>query len=189
MYSLRYDLMINKDPDAMQYDDVAPIEIGKIVDKLNQTETVVILYDKFGYLTIKNRMAISIYKSSDGKMCPIIRVNKDFRDLLYDKPSIFRALAMHELGHYVNGDLDTMKKAGLTSQDIRAARVSLITQGNVSPAEAAADKFAVENAGKSSLINALDCLIAMRRKRNDPAMALAIKEFESRKRAVMKMSS
>ena len=187
MHSLRYDLMINTDPDAMQYDDAAPIEVGKIIDTLGQTPTVTIFYDKFGYLTIKNRMAISIHEFPDGSKQPIIRINKDYRDLMYEKPQIFRALAMHELGHYVNDDLDAIKSAGLTSQSVRAERTSLIEQSKVSPEEAAADRFAVENAGKSRFINALDYLIATRRKRNDPAMALAIREFESRKKAVQRL--
>ncbi len=41
----------------------------------------------------KHRMSVSIPTMQDDKKMPVIRVNKDYRDLLYNKPRIFEALS------------------------------------------------------------------------------------------------
>lgn len=182
-----YSLMRNTHPDTVQYDDVAPIEIGRIVHVSHDEPVMLIFYDKYGYLQHKHRMSASVHTMPDGTRMPIIRVNKYYRDLLYEKPKIFLALAMHELGHIVNGDLERASADGVKSQQIRAERTASILNGKVVDEEIAADAFAVKQVGKSCMMNALDWMISMRRKRNDEIMEIAINEFELRKRAVRRL--
>lgn len=113
-----------------------------------------------------------------------IFVDKFFYDNFMKNNSfkICAALFVHELGHFINGDL--LKDVAINSNSVRIFALSI---GKVMPEESAADLFAVKEIGKSNMINAIDKLISVRRKRNDKGMELAIKEFTLRKDAIKKI--
>ena len=115
---------------------------------------------------------------------PAVFVDDKDRDCLYNKQDVFFGLAMHEYGHYINGDLD---RDDITTQQIKEERSQCIKQGRVIEMELKADAFAVSCVGKNTFLRALDYLIANRKKRNDKGMGFAIKEFELRKKAVQKI--
>ena len=164
----------------LEYQDDEPVEIGRVVNTQTEDTAFCIVYDK------------NLYKNRGYHLCPIILENatlaifvddKD-RDCLYNKQDVFLALATHEYGHYINGDLT---RTDITNQQIREDRLRCIKAGKVQEMELNADAFAVSCVGKNTFLRALDYLIVDRKKRNDKAMPVAIKEFELRKKAVQKI--
>lgn len=95
----------------------------------------------------------------------------------------FDALLMHEVGHYINGDMDNQ----IDDLEIRQERVLQILKGKVAPNELEADRFAVEHCGKNAVMQMLDIVIATRKKRNTADGEIALKELELRKQAVKRM--
>lgn len=177
MRKCQYCLQINTA--FLDYQDDEPVEIGRVINTQTQDTVFCIVFDK------------NLYKNMGYHLCPIILedstlaifVDDKDRDCLYIKQDVFLALAMHEYGHYINGDLN---RTDITDRQIREDRVRCIKAGKVQEMELNADAFAVSCVGKNTFLRALDYLIADRKKRNDKAMDLAIKEFELRKKAVQK---
>lgn len=107
-------------------------------------------------------------------------MGNDNRTRIFRKhPLIFEFVAMHELGHFINGDLDN----GGSEID-REQRKECIENHQVSKAEEMADIFAARELGKSRVIAALDYTIKSRRTLGDNKSKLAIEELENRKKLI-----
>lgn len=158
------------------------MEVGKIVNKETNEAVLYIVYDQDDYKSAKYRIHTEIIKQSDKSyLCAII--NEDYLNMFIQKPKIFMAIAFHELGHFINGDYNN----SFNNKELMNNRVKYVENNKVIPMELNADKFAVNELGKTSVINAIDYLILLRKKRNDDGMQLAIKEFELRKAAIKRM--
>ena len=83
----------------------------------------------------------------------------------------------------INGDYDK------TDDDhgIRVNRIQQVMNGVVAAEEAAADAFAVQHCGKSTVIAMLDYVIQKRKQRNTMDGMIAIRELELRKNAVKRL--
>lgn len=159
------------------------IQIGKIVDFETGEDALYLYYEKNEYLHSGLHFHVLISEFEDGKSYPMVIMDEYFKNVFYNNPTILFALAMHELGHYVNGDFEKKED----KDDVLQSRMKCLQEGKVHESEANADRYAVMYAGKSRVINALDLLIRRRKERSDPGMAIAIKEFELRKQLVKKM--
>ena len=165
----------------LDYNGDEEVEIGKVTDIQNEEMIVYIVYDKNLYKNAGYHTCIYTFEDSP---IPAVYVDDLHRELLYNKQDIFLALAMHEYGHFINGDLFL---TNVTNKENQEDRLDNIFKGVVQEKELKADAFAVSCVGKNTFLRALDCLIARRKKRNDKAMDIAIREFELRKKAVQKI--
>lgn len=181
MREQRYIILFNET--YREYNDKNPVEIGRIIDTNNEDRIVsYIIFDKNDYLENNYRCRGEITETKEGNEIFIIYVNETYKNLLYNKYKIFCAIALHELGHYLNGDLN--ENNGMDTAQISQERLNCILNNKVLPMELNADKFAVNEIGKSTMNSSIDYLIKLRKERNDPGMQLAIKEFELRKKAI-----
>ena len=100
--------------------------------------------------------------------------------IFFEKENIFIPLAMRELSHIINNDLEEKEKLekdeNLSSQELKEA---------LKQQELKADLFAVEQVGKNKMLNALDHLI--REKKSEKAKPKEIKELENRKKIISKL--
>ena len=122
----------------------------------------------------------------------MIRLNENEIGIIHDDLYInlsntdvnaFDAMLMHEVGHFLNGDLDKDRD----DAEIRQERVIEILKGIVAPEELAADRFAVEHCGKNAVIRMLDTVIETRKRRQTADGLIALKELELRKQAVKRL--
>jgi len=180
-------LMYRNDNYSLLYMGDEDAEIGKIVSKKTKKDVMYLIYDKACFERYNQHFSVLVdVHPNDGQKYPFVIMDDFYRNLFYARPEIFAALAMHELGHYVNGDLNAMS-VGMSSQKLRALRTEHIKKGKVIPFELNADRFAVKQCGVQALLDALDLLIERRKQRDDPAKESAIQEFELRKAAIRKM--
>ncbi len=106
-----------------------------------------------------------------------------YADLMNTNPKEFEAMLMHEVGHLINGDLDAEK----SDDEIVEERLLGIISGKVDTKELAADRFAVEHCGKNAVLRMLDHVMMTRKNRHTTDEALALRELELRKQAVIRM--
>ena len=92
------------------------------------------------------------------------------------------AMLLHELGHYKNGDFETC-----SATEYAKIRNEAVSKGIVTNQELNADRFAAEEIGKAAVINMLNRLIAVRKRRNDIGVNGAINEFQLRIKAVSRL--
>lgn len=154
-------------------------ETARVVKKATSEEVVSIFYCK------------NAYRHYGYHFC-LQRINEDIVGIVFDdlylgltntNPRAFEAMVMHEVGHLVNGDMERQ----LSTSEIKRERELDILRGKIPANERAADCFAVEHCGKSAVIQMLDIMNAVRKKRNTVDLALALTELELRKQAVKKM--
>lgn len=181
-----YGLRINLDFDIDYHGDEV-VEIAKIVEEPSNSDVMFIFYYKDLYSTANYHLCTGFTEIYEGVNYPIVYVDDEHKDLLYNKPELFQVLMLHELGHYLQGDF---RKADNThnTHEILSDRTRHILSGKVQSQELKADAFAARYMGKNKTIQALDYLIQKRRKRPiDPGKEIAIKEFENRKKAVQRL--
>lgn len=172
----------------LEYTDYAgtePVEIGKIVDSFSKEDVMYIYYNKNNYKETGYHINIDVYVGDKGEF-PVANTDDLHRACIYDQPDVFLAMMLHEYGHYKNGDLN---RQDLTNKSIQDDRLHCIRIGRVQDTERKADAFAVRYVGKAAFLKSIDYMILKRMQRNeDPSVtALAIREFELRKRAVKNM--
>lgn len=101
------------------------------------------------------------------------------------KLQIYLKIMLHELGYFLNGDLNS--EYSRNKKEIQDERMKCILAGTIQEQERKADAFAIKHVGKNTFNRTIDYLIRARQKRNDKAMQLAIREFELRKKAARKL--
>ena len=170
----------------INYSGEDEVEIGKIIDTADERDVAYILYDKnimrkYGYV-----ICAQIRELQDGTGVFVIITGEQYRDLFINKRDFFEACAMHELGHYLHGDLTN--NIIKDNEEIKKVRLKHIFNNTVQKEELNADMFAVEQLGKSRVINELNYMKQQRLKRkNDPGKEFAIKEYDLRIKAVKQM--
>ena len=163
-------------------DDI--VEIAKIVDTNSLSDVLYIFYDRETYAKTHYHITAGLY----GEDVPAVMVDDEHKDLLYDRPEIFFALMLHELGHYRNNDIEALRERLPDTQKILRDRRLSISAGFVQEHELKADAFAEKHIGKNKMIQAIDYMIKKRKKRiDDPIKEIAIKEFELRKKAITRL--
>ena len=163
------------------YDGNDEVEIAKIIDSETNDDILYINYNKSLYRQAGYHFTINMCVNDNNEF-PTVRIDDFHRECLFYQPKVFLTLALHEYGHYINGDL--YEKEGITNKSIKDERLQCVLEGRVMEQERKADAFAVIHVGKNTFMRAMDYMIRKRRERNDNAMELAIKEFELRKKAV-----
>lgn len=181
------DYRISRNPNYdISYAGTEEIPIGKVVSKRTKKAVMYLMYDKKCYEKYNQHCLVLPYKDpSSGEISPDVIMGDFYRSLFYENPRIFNVLAMHELGHYLNGDLTQEDSDGVTGADPQHIRIEYIKNGEVMPEELNADIFAAEQCGWADFRDALNVLIRRRKERNDAGMELAIREFELRKEHIM----
>ena len=101
------------------------------------------------------------------------------------KPNFFESSMMHELGHYLHGDL----KRGYGEELGQRRHLNDVIHNRVTTEEFEADKFAVSETSKSTVLNGLQFLsqYLLKRPANKEEMEIAQKEITIRKKAIQKM--
>ena len=159
------------------------VEIGKIVDSSTDEVLMYIHYKKDIFKETGLHTCAFIYENENGEYLVAI-VDDIHRECLYNQPTVFIVIALHEYGHYINGDLNAEH---LTTQMVLEERLRCIKEGRVIERELKADAFAIAHVGKNAFMRYIDYLIKKRRERGDDGMHLAIQEFELRKKAARKL--
>lgn len=158
------------------------VEIAKIIDSETNDDVLYINYNKSLYREAGYHFTANICFDDNNNEFLTVHTDDFHRECLFNQPKVFLTLALHEYGHYINGDL--YEKKGVTNESIKDERLRCVLEGRVMEQELKADAFAVKYVGKNTFMRTMDYLIKRRRERADNAMDLAIKEFELRKKAV-----
>ena len=183
----RYEVQINEQYRDYWGDDI--VEVGRITDLSLGGQTIVaISYDKYDCLRYEYQIR-SVIDEREGKAGDWSIVLGDrYKAIMYEKTKLFDAIAMHELGHFKNGDLDIPLDPDESDMDVLQRlmneRVANIRNGIVDSRELLADEFACREVGKHTMNMMLDLLIKQRKERGDDVAPLAIREFELRKKAL-----
>ena len=173
----QYQLMYNTA--FADYDGNDAVEIGKVVDTASGADVMYVFYQKNLHQERGFHLCVDIFKD-DTREFPIARVDDLHRSCLFENPDVFLAIMLHELGHYVNGDLhDTSRSARAMAEE----RMQCIMAGTVPEMEHKADAFAVASVGKNTFMRSLDYLKKKRMETMDNSMVYEVKEFELRKKA------
>lgn len=162
----------------------------KVEDKLNDTSyplggfeldednIVMFIYDK----SIKNTkigLNTGVKKVNDKKQYAVF-VNEKMQKLFFEKENIFITLAMRELSHILNNDIEEKelleKDENLSQKEVKE---------KIKEQELKADLFAVGQVGKAKVLNALDYLI--RDKKSEKAKPKEIKDLEQRRKNISKL--
>lgn len=150
-------------------------DVGVICDK-NNKEILFVVYFNNCYEKYNNHCALVHSGDRD-----FIAVSKFFIMNWFNiknkyQLKLLQGVLLHELGHFLNGDLNCM-----SSNNYLTNRNDDLELGVVQLQELKADEFAASEIGYKYMIDVLNISIFIRRKRNDEAMRLAIMEFEIRK--------
>ena len=186
----RYEIRINERYRDYWGDDI--VEVGRIADLSDGERTIAtIWYDKYDCLRYKYQIR-SVIDDREGKTGDwTIVVGDRYKKIMYEKTKLFDAVAMHELGHFKNGDFDLPREPDEsnmeTLQRLMDERAAGIRNGMVDSRELLADEFACREVGKHTMNMMLVFLIKQREVRGDEAAPLAIREFELRKKALRKL--
>lgn len=174
----KYFLMIN---DAyLDYDGEESVEMGKVVDTHTGKDIIYVYYNKNNYKENGYHINLNVYENDTGEYA-VANISDIHRPCLYKDPDVFLSMALHEYGHYVNGDLN---RPGITTEQIQRERVQALLNGRVYDMERRADNFAVRYVGKHTILRSFDYLIEQRIQRGDDLTSLAVREFELRKKAI-----
>ena len=168
----KYQFCVNQH--ARDYNGVAPREVAKLVQVPSSHAALIFYYSKGFSKRTKYPMAVQGGGMVNGSYAAYM--DDDYKKLLYEKPQIFEALALHELGHIEKGHL-----AKMTSDErVRRYRKAFNQTGRADPREIEADAFAAAEVGAERMIKALEWSIERRKKANDLNADRAINEMKTR---------
>ena len=164
----------NKDVEDKLKEDIYPL--GGI--EIDENNVVLFIYDKS---IKKTKIGLNTgSKNVDEKKQYAVFVNERMQRIFFEKENIFVTLAMRELSHIINNDLEEKerleKDENISSQEVKEA---------LKQQEINADLFAVEQVGKNKVLNAIDYLI--RDKKSEQAKPKEIKELENRRKIINKL--
>ena len=155
-------------------EDVYPL--GGI--EIDENNIVLFIYDKSIKKT-KIGLNTGAKKVEDKKQYAVF-VNERMQRIFFEKENIFVPLAMRELSHIINNDLEEKERLendeSLSSKEVKEA---------LKQQEINADIFAAKQVGKNKMLNVLDYLI--REKKSEQAKPKEIKELENRKKIISKL--
>lgn len=160
------------------------VEIGKIVDNDTEKDVMYIFYKKNLFKESGYHLTIYVYENEEGEY-PVAMTDDLHRSCMFLHPEIFLTLMLHELGHFLNGDFNATETFA-TTDDVKNDRLRCVLEGRVQEQERKADAFALACVGRNTFMRTIDYLIHQRQKRKDDGMAIAIREFELRKKAAAK---
>lgn len=164
----------NKQVEDKLNDDVYPL--GGI--EIDTDNVVLFIYDKS---IKKTKIGLNTgSKQLEDKKQYAVFVNEKMQKIFFEKENIFIPLAMRELSHIINNDLEEKEK--LEKDEIVSQKEikELLKQQELN-----ADIFAAKQVGKNKMINVLDYLI--REKKSEQAKPKEIKELENRKKLISKL--
>ena len=164
----------NKEVENKLNEDVYPL--GGI--EIDENNIVLFIYDKSIKKT-KIGLNTGSKKVEDKKQYAVF-VNEKMQRIFFEKENIFITLAMRELSHIINNDLEEKERLendeSLSSKEVKEA---------LKQQEINADIFAAKQVGKNKMLNVLDYLI--REKKSEQAKPKEIKELENRKKIISKL--
>ena len=163
----------NSDPGIMT-------EIGIVEEVATHKKIASIVYCSDIYS--KNRQHTSLQKNGQFYEYEI-QLDDLYLGLLKSNKLIFEALMMHETGHIIHGVFDK----GPGGRETMEKRIMLIQQNKVAEEELLADQFAVEQCGKTIVLDMLNHVLSTRKKRGYDLNDVGIWEIVLRKRAVRQM--
>lgn len=164
----------NKNVEDKLKEDVYPL--GGI--EIDEENVVMFIYDKS---IKKTKIGLNTgTKTVNDKKQYGVFVNEKMQKIFFEKENIFIPLAMRELSHIINNDIEEKEKLendeNISSKELKE---------KLKEQELKADLFAVEQVGKSKMLNALDYLI--REKKSEQAKPKEIKELENRRKIISKL--
>ena len=155
-------------------------EIGFVEELSTKKKILSIVYCRNNYLWTGQHTLIT----NNGQYCEYeIHLDDLYYSLLEQNEQVFEAMMMHETGHLVNGDFDSL----IGTEEAMENRKKLVRQNKVAEEELLADRFAVEQCGKETVNAMLDHLIATRIKRGYGLNDEGIMEAGLRKQAVNRL--
>ena len=164
----------NKQVEDKLNDDVYPL--GGI--EIDTDNVVLFIYDKS---IKKTKIGLNTgSKQLEDKKQYAVFVNEKMQKIFFEKENIFIPLAMRELSHIINNDLEEKEKLEKDENVSQKVIKELLKQQELN-----ADIFAAKQVGKNKLINVLDYLI--REKKSEQAKPKEIKELENRKKLISKL--
>ena len=170
----KYHFEKNKEVENKLNDDIYPL--GGI--EIDEDNIVLFIYDK----SIKNtKIGLNTgSKTVDERKQYAVFVNEKMQKIFFEKENIFIPLAMRELSHIINNDLEEKEKLE-KDENVSPQEVKQL----VKKQELNADLFAAQQVGKNKMLNALDYLI--REKKSEKAKPKDIKELENRRKIISKL--
>lgn len=170
----KYHFEKNKEVENKLNDDIYPL--GGI--EIDEDNIVLFIYDK----SIKNtKIGLNTgSKTVDERKQYAVFVNEKMQKIFFEKENIFIPLAMRELSHIINNDLEEKEKLE-KDENVSPQEVKQL----VKKQEEQADLFAAEQVGKNKMLNVLDYLI--REKKSEKAKPKDIKELENRRKIISKL--
>lgn len=164
----------NKQVEDKLNDDVYPL--GGI--EIDTDNVVLFIYDKS---IKKTKIGLNTgSKQLEEKKQYAVFVNEKMQKIFFEKENIFIPLAMRELSHIINNDLEEKEKLEKDENVSQKEIKELLKQQELN-----ADIFAAKQVGKNKMINVLDYLI--REKKSEQAKPKEIKELENRKKLISKL--
>lgn len=164
----------NKQVEDKLNDDVYPL--GGI--EIDTDNVVLFIYDKS---IKKTKIGLNTgSKQLEDKKQYAVFVNEKMQKIFFEKENIFIPLAMRELSHIINNDLEEKEKLEKDENVSQKEIKELLKQQELN-----ADIFAAKQVGKNKMINVLDYLI--REKKSEQAKPKEIKELENRKKLISKL--
>ena len=164
----------NKQVEDKLNDDVYPL--GGI--EIDTDNVVLFIYDKS---IKKTKIGLNTgSKQLEDKKQYAVFVNEKMQKIFFEKENIFIPLAMRELSHIINNDLEEKEKLEKDENVSQKVIKELLKQQELN-----ADIFAAKQVGKNKMINVLDYLI--REKKSEQAKPKEIKELENRKKLISKL--
>lgn len=164
----------NKQVEDKLNDDVYPL--GGI--EIDNENVVLFIYDKS---IKKTKIGLNTgSKQLEDKKQYAVFVNEKMQKIFFEKENIFIPLAMRELSHIINNDLEEKEKLEKDENVSQKEIKELLKQQELN-----ADIFAAKQVGKNKMINVLDYLI--REKKSEQAKPKEIKELENRKKLISKL--
>lgn len=164
----------NKEVENKLKEDIYPL--GGI--ELDENNIVLFIYDKS---IKKTKIGLNTgTKNIEEKKQYAVFVNERMQKIFFEKESIFVALAMRELAHIINNDIEA--KAEIEKNDNLSPKEK---KEELKKQELNADLFAVNQVGKNKMLNAIDYLI--RDKKATKAKPKEIKDLENRRKIISKI--
>lgn len=164
----------NKQVEDKLNDDVYPL--GGI--EIDNENVVLFIYDKS---IKKTKIGLNTgSKQLEDKKQYAVFVNEKMQKIFFEKENIFIPLAMRELSHIINNDLEEKEKLEKDENVSQKEIKELLKQQELN-----ADIFAAKQVGKNKMINVLDYLI--REKKSEQAKPKEIKELENRKKLISRL--
>lgn len=164
----------NKEVENKLNEDIYPL--GGI--EIYEENIVLFIYDK---KIKKTKIGLNTgSKQVNDKKQYAVFVNEKMQKIFFEKENIFVTLAMRELSHIINNDLEEKerleKDENTSSKEVKEA---------LKQQELKADLFAVEQVGKNKMLNALDYLI--RKGKSEQVKPKELKELENRRKIISKL--